>query len=320
MYIDARKFDYKAFGYNDADTRVQRDKAFAKRGYEQWFTKNVDGMVNRQWEIDDIGVVERTGDFVRLLREAEFTYSIGAYTSTMALIGVCAEDLCRFLIESDGQQDKSKDQATRIDTLHTLGIVDAPVKQLLHTIRKLRNDCLHFNQAFKAKAETTLQSEALTALNALKRTYGALVGATDYKTIDGKKFGKLLEAMAIQTKAEAHPTGVAGHAAMQARLRNLFANAFGMDLSLDDPTKTVMRMSIFHVEEVDPNWTPPEMTLVDQVLGVPVIVDLDDADLANLRKQDVTAGDLIAVSLKSVPDGLGMTSAWRLASTPQKMR
>jgi len=319
MYIDVRKFNYKAFGYPDAEERVERDKAFAKKAYTDWFERNIDRIIERQWEIDDIGVVERTGDFVKLLREAEFTYSIGAYTSTLALTGVCAEDLCKFLMNVAGHKDKSRKQEDRIDKLHELGILDDAVKARLHTIRGLRNSCLHFDQAFKAKDASSVRGEALRALNALKHTYASLVGALDYKTVDSTKFGELLKTIVEQATVDGAPTGVTGHDDMQVRLRNLFAAAFGMDLSLDDPGQVMERMAIFVVDEVDFDSMPPELTLIDPNVGLPVIVDLDAKDVEDLKRLEVEAGDLLAVSIRSVPDGLGMTSAWRLASEVQKL-
>lgn len=78
MYIDSKKFDYSKLSYPDSDRLVERDKQFVKDAYLKWVQSPVDEIVDRQWEVDDIGVVEQSGDFVKLLKEAEFTYSLGA--------------------------------------------------------------------------------------------------------------------------------------------------------------------------------------------------------------------------------------------------
>lgn len=41
-------------------------------------------------------------------------------------------------------------------------------------IRKIRNDCLHFNEGFKAKDNQKLKSDALLCVNKLKSVYKAL--------------------------------------------------------------------------------------------------------------------------------------------------
>lgn len=78
MYIDSKKFDYSKLSYHDSDRLVERDKQFVKDAYLKWVQSSVDEIVDRQWEVDDIGVVKQSGDFVKLLKEAEFTYSLGA--------------------------------------------------------------------------------------------------------------------------------------------------------------------------------------------------------------------------------------------------
>ena len=117
MYIDSRKFDYSQFESSEARKLTKRDQSFTKDVYKKWIEDNLDEIVERQWEINDIGAVETVGDFVKLLKEAEFTYSIGAYISSIALIGVCAEDLCRFFSVSAGHNLDDKSQYLRTKKL-----------------------------------------------------------------------------------------------------------------------------------------------------------------------------------------------------------
>lgn len=132
MYIDAKKFDYSKFSHPDAEQLVERDKAFARETYCNWMNNNVGEIVERQWEIDDIGAVERVGDFVRLLKEAEFTYAIGAYTSAVALVGVCAEDLCRFFASSAGHDLDSERQFDRVARLLS---INALTQDIVHAMQ-----------------------------------------------------------------------------------------------------------------------------------------------------------------------------------------
>jgi len=160
MYIDSKKFDYGKFSYPDADALVRRDKSFVKEAYLKWLKESVDEVVERQWEIDDIGVVEQSGDFVKLLKEAEFTYSLGAFTSTISLVGVCAEDLCKFFATSAGHNLEALTQFKRVNQLVSLGAITQDIADKFHIIRGLRNDCLHYNQGFKQKNSVALKLDA----------------------------------------------------------------------------------------------------------------------------------------------------------------
>lgn len=312
MYVDARKMDYAALGFADADSLVARDKEFAKNAYTEWLDSNLDAIVERQWQIDDIGVVERSGAFVKLLREAEFTYALGAYTSTLALVGVSTEDLVRFLLDQASPGEQVGSNFSRINKLHDLGVIDNQIKEACHKIRGLRNGCLHYDEAFKAKDSEAIRADALSALNLLKSTYGALMGAKGFNEVDGAQFSDLLEHVADLASSVDHGPNVAGKAEMQAKLRNLFASAFGIDLSLGDKPEVLNRISIFDVLELDGKWEPPELTLRDRTVGAPVVVDLSATELQILNKLGVAPGNVVAASLRSEPDELGMTTVWRL--------
>lgn len=200
MYIDSKKFDYSKFSYPNSDRLVERDKQFVKDTYLKWVKSSVDEIVDRQWEIDDIGVVEQSGDFVKLLKEAEFTYSLGAYTSTISLVGVCAEDLCRFFASSVGHNLDSLTQFKRVNQLVSLSAITQDIADKFHIIRDLRNDCLHYSQGFKQKDTAALKADTLIALNSIKHIYGGLLGVVDYATVDSSKFldifGKIAEVAA----------------------------------------------------------------------------------------------------------------------------
>ena len=318
MYIDARKFDYSAFGHADAERLVERDKAFARDTYCKWMKEAVGGIVERQWEIDDIGAVEQTGEFVKLLKEAEFTYALGAYTSAIALIGVCAEDLCRFFARSAGRNLDSESQFERVNHLLRISAITHDIADRFHIIRGLRNDCLHYNAGFKRKETPDLEADALRALNTIKAIYAAIIGVVDYKTVEVSKFFDMTNAIA--NEAAGSGPGALGVDAALSRTRNLFAGVFGIDLSLGDSGGPSYSTSIFNVLELDADSDPPELALTDIVAGaMPVIVDLTAKELSAVQDEGVSAGDLVAASLMSLPDKLGMTGQWRLSSAVRKL-
>lgn len=318
MYVDAKKFDYSAFGHPDAASLVERDKSFARETYCKWINENADPIVDRQWEIDDIGAVEQTGEFIKLLREAEFTYALGAYTSAIALVGVCAEDLCQFFADSAGHARDNESQHARIERLRSLGAITRDIAESFHQIRRLRNSCLHYNDGFKQKQSSELRADALQALNSIKAVYAGIVGLVDYGTVDMTKYHEMVTAIANEA-ASSDPGGLGVDDAVS-RMRNLFAQVFGVDLSLGDSSCPTYRTSIFNVLEVVTTSDPAELTLVDLASGaMVVVVDLTAEEAAAIDETSIDEGNLVAASLMSVPNGLGMTGAWRLWAPVRKL-
>lgn len=319
MYIDAKKFDYSQFDYPDEERQrlVERDKEFTRDSYRKWINDNVDEIVERQWEINDIGAVERTGDFIKLLKEAEFTYAIGAYTSTIALVGICAEDLCRFFANSSGHNLDRQTQEIRVNTLREMGAISQGIADEFHLIRRLRNDCLHFNTGFKQKETSELRVDALNALNSIKAIYAELVGVVDYRSVDTTKFMELLET--ITNEATSSQIGNLGVDNSLSRTRNIFASAFGFDISLNNGGTPFYKTSIYEVLDIDIDDIQPEMTLSDLAMGMPVIVDLNEHDIESIQDEGIIERDIIAATLVSVPNKLETTGEWHLWSSVKKL-
>lgn len=317
MYIDCRKFDYGELSHPDSDRLVQRDKEFAKEAYSKWIKTALDEIIERQWEVEDVGVVEQSGAFVKLLKEAEFTYSIGTFTSTISLIGVCAEDLCRFFCDFSGHPELiAGDQFSRINRLTSIGAISQSIADKFHEIRQLRNDCLHYNEGFKQKNESELQADALNALNLIKKIYGSILGVIDYSTVDVSKFTEIISRVA----EEAHSLGPGnlGFDEVVMKTRNIFAKAFGIDISMNGDGKPEIRTSIFTVREID-DEQPMELTLEDLVSKMFVVVDLNQEDLENINNQNLQIESRVALSLMSVPNSLGITASWKIIGEINKI-
>jgi len=268
--------------------------------------QSVSAIVDRQWEIDDIGAVEQTGDFIKLLKEAEFTYALGAHTSVVSLVGVCAEDLCRFFADSAGHNMDSLSQDSRIKELVRLGLVSQAIGSQLHIVRRLRNDCLHYNAAFKQKDAAALKADALASLNAIKAVYAQIMGVIDYRNTDATKTFAIINAIT----EEASASGQTAESAL-ARTRNVFAAAFGFDLSMNS-ARPVYSTSMFTVLDVDPDNDPPEISLREMGSGMIAIVDLMVPELEAIQTLGIGEGDMVSASLMSIPNELETTGLWRL--------
>jgi hypothetical protein len=315
MYIDSKKFKYTMKGKGEPD-ETARDKAFAIESYKSWINDQAEEIVERLWSIDDIGIVEQVGEFTKLLKEAEFTYSLGAYTSTIAMVGVCAEDLCRFFANSIGANLDRISQNDRIEELSRLGVLSQNIQSDFHQIRHLRNDCLHFNQSFKAKDAATIQSEALLSLNAIKSIYKNLLGNLGGDDFTVESLLKIIDALAQELSDGSPTSSIRNMDDLKARYRNVMYEAFGFDLSIGGSNRDIERYSLFEVLDIDED----EITLKDISSKLPVIVDLSADETAKIHAVGILPNSIVAAVLKSKTDMLGISASWNFSGLPSLIR
>lgn len=209
-------------------------------------------------------------------------------------------------------------QHDRINRLSSLGLIDNATKTCFHDIRRLRNDCLHFNHGFKSKSESDLKGDAIDSINKLKRIYSAIIGATVCDQVDATKLIAIMETV-VREGARGDHDGAVNLDDAIIRTRNIFAQVTGVDLSMNLGHEQVLRFSRYTVKDVDLEWDPPELTLEDCMSGMPVIVDLSESDVAALKATPLSKGDVVVAALASVTNGLGMSAQWILATAPMKV-
>ena len=315
MYIDARKFKYPEPLSTYDQLAQQRDKREAKRSYKTWIEDNADQIVDRLWEIDDIGVVEQVGEFVKLLKEAEFTFSLGVYRSAIALIGITAEDLCRFFADLSGNSLDHLTQYNRINHLEQHGLISTSDAAIFHRIRGIRNDCLHFNASFKAKSDDDLKSEALSVVNDLKQIYANLIGVTAFDQVDASKLSEITSRLAAEA-AQGAPGDTKNLDEAVMRTRNIFAEVTGIDVSMNLGGEGVFKWSVYKIIDIDFDGSPAEITLSDQFNGLLVAVDLTEDEVHAIKTMGLASGQNVIAAIRSITNRLGMTAEWRFVALP----
>ena len=103
------------------------------------------------------------------------------------------------------------------------------------------------------------------------------------------------------------------------KIRNVFASAFGVDLSMNSVGRPVVKTSIYQVEDIDIEGEPIELSLRDMTCGLVVIVDLTESDLEKVEQASIKEGSIMATSLMSIPNDLEITASWRLLSDVKKL-
>lgn len=310
MYIDFYKFNYDILSETEREEYEQRDKEAYLVVLEEWFHKNKLEFVERRWDIKEIHYLKKIGDFITLIREAERLYELGFYTSCIALVGVSSEDFSKYLsLENNKNHHISKisnrgrtldvSQSERLTLQLNEGLIDQPSFDLFDDIRKIRNDCLHYNNQFKQKNQSQLKSDAIAALNNLKNLLKNIIG----DSLDSDDYFQIIDELVNTIERD-------GFEKVAWKQKNMFSHFFNENITQDPNIKKINKSSIFKVLNVDDE----EIDLLDQSAGLPVIVDLDDSSKKLLKNANIKKGDTIIASVRSHVAYDGQTRAFILES------
>lgn len=302
MYINFHKYNYELEKESVRAAFEERDKLAYKEILHKWLESNLDEFVARKWEIEEIYYLEKISDFIKLLREAENLYELGFYTGCIALIGVSSEDFARYYsIEKGKPNYEHLSQFERLKKLKNDGLIADSVYSNLDNIRKVRNDCLHYNQSFKQKPELDLKADALTVLNSLKSALKELVGTKP--TADVNEF------LAI-TKELAMSKDVRNFDELLLKQRNAFSHLFNFSQAQHPDIKHQVEWGAFEVLAVDDD----EIDLKSIFSGFIVCVDLDENSRENISELQILKGDVIFAQVESAIDNLGQSGIWHLVN------
>lgn len=297
MYINFHKYNYQTVAPNERKAYEERDKEAYKNILTDWLQQNLNSCVERKWEIEEIHFLKDISDFIKLIREAESLYELGFFTGCIALTGVSAEDFSRFLSIKNGLTVPDKEtQFTRLGLQLKAGIIDQATSDLLHEIREIRNDCLHYNQDFKQKNTADLQADAIKALNNLKKVLKSKIGTV----LKPEYFTEVLEELfALENTRNFEE--------LVWKQKNMFSHLFHFGTALHPSVETVEKTNVYLVLDIDDE----EVSLQDN-MGLIAIVDLDETGMQLAKKYNIKKGDYVFAAINSTVEYDGQTRLWFL--------
>lgn len=252
MYFDFNKFNYKLVRTNEQAAYIQRGKLAYAEIFKKWVDNNIDEIIDRKWEIEEILFFEDNSDFIKLLKEAEALYEFGFYTSCIALIGISVEDYTKYLVNKVGKREwESKTQQDRLKLMYESKLISTESYALMNDIRKIRNDCLHYNENFKKKDNMILKKEALSVMNSFKDMLKISLGFKESMTMD--KFNDIVKT-AINEITDSENKHIKNFDDMIFKERNAHSQLFNLDITIKPGTELISRESIYIVAEVDFNF------------------------------------------------------------------
>ncbi len=299
MYINFHKFNYDTVPTGERKNYEDRDKEAYKKVLSDCFNQNLDSFVERKWEIKEIHYLKQISDFIKPVREAESLYELGFYTSCIALVGVAAEDFSKYLsLINSIPIPNNESQFTRVGNQLSAGIIDQTTHDLFQEIRRIRNDCLHYNQNFKQKSTNDLKADAIKSLNNLKEILKSNKGTI----LRPEDFTELLEELFANENTRNFEEIIW-------KQKNMFSHLFHFSTTQDPSVKTFEKANIYLVSDIDED----EITLRENVgIKLVVYVDLDDTGRKLIEKHGIKNGDYIFAVVSSEVAYDGQTREWFL--------
>ena len=318
MYINFHKFNYATVNPSEQVRYEARDKEAYKEVINDWFNSNIDGFVERKFEIEEIYYLKEISDFIKLVRESESLYELGFFTGCTALVGVSAEDFSKYLSLKKNRSNhitktyttgKRKGQTVDVSQYERLklqlseGIINQCTYDLLDEIREIRNDCLHYNQVFKQKSESDLRSDALKALNALKSVLRNNVGTT----LDPKDVEELMEELFESDNHRSFEEIIW-------KQKNMFSHLLQFPTTQDPNVKQIVKAEFFKVTDLDDDEIElTELDINPQVgTNLFVWVDIDNKGKELISVNFIQKDDLVFAEIYSNVAEDGQTRLWYL--------
>lgn len=298
MYIDFIKNKYPDIPDIDRQAYIDRDKKALISIVQEKIAQNAEEIVERWYKLSDIGFLPQEEKFLDLLKEAEQLYSFGFYTGTIAVVGIACEEYCRYLVAKHKLADV-KTQEKRIDKLYQDGVITSDIKDALHTVRKLRNDCMHYNISFKQLDENKLEQHAFDMIVQYKACLHPLAIKVDDRSEED------LIADFIKAKKSNLREYLYKH-------RNILHQTKDINLQISPNVENMIFVSVYYIGEIDISEHFHEMTLIDLNNPYPVVVDLTLPQCEMIKNLKLKEGNLITATLTSAVSSIGQTEEWLL--------
>ncbi|MGG3889609.1 hypothetical protein [Metabacillus fastidiosus] len=299
MYLDFIKLDYNNKSKEERIQLINRDKNHLGKIIQSRITDDIENIVDRWYELEDIGVVEEEGMFLKLLKEAEELYSFGYFIGAISLIGVASEELCKIIIQKNGLGTNEITQFNRINLISTVGKISKETEGYLHKIRKIRNHYIHSNSEGIYIRTNEIRKKSFTIITLFKSVLKDTLQVTDINYSD--VLDKLI------SNQEFNFTD------FKYRYRNLLHQEKSIDLQLEVTNKPRVITSIFSIYDIDIQEEEfKELTLIDIENGLPVTVDLTIPKVKEIKKLKLEKNNGIIATLISTISSIGQTEEWML--------
>lgn len=299
MYLDLIKDEYSEKSIEERGRFIERDKKHLADIIQTRITDDIENIVNRWYELDDIGVIREDGTFLKLLKESEELYSFGYYIGSISLIGVASEELCKFLINKYSIGDFEVTQNERIKLIFINGKISKEIKNNLHQIRKTRNKYIHFNETNLHENTEKMKADAYKVLTLFKSILQEVLSVSEIIYED------IVEKLVSKQKIS--------FTEFKYKHRNLNKKMNGLDLQLDPDIPLKAVTELYKIVDIDIDSEGfKEITLFGLELCLPVIIDLTLPQAKKIKELKLEENNVIVATIVSSISTIGQTEEWQL--------
>lgn len=299
MYIDFIKNNYLDIEEDRRSEYIERDKKELGRFIKERISNDIDKIVTRWYEIEDIGCCLIEEKFLELLKEGESLFCFGYYTGTIAIIGIASEEVTKYIYAKNNTIKDTLTQDKRLKNLKKKKIINDTTFRSLNKIRIIRNDCIHYNDNFKKLDEIELYSNAKAILVEYKKVLKEILDFDELNTMEV-------------------PQRILGENQMsfeefKYKYRNLIKKKENIDLQIDPSISRLVLTSLYKILEIDVESDIfKEITLRDLERELVVVVDLTLPQVDKIKKMNLKEGNIILASVISTVSEIGITEEWQL--------
>ncbi|EFY08987.1 hypothetical protein [Erysipelothrix rhusiopathiae] len=165
-YVDFRKSSNHK---KENEAEIEEDKKLLMNNLMTNTSIQKEEIINRLYEVADIGSLNIEKHLALILDEAELLYAYGFYLGCISIVGLVSEEFCKKLIKINNiSRENVNNEKTRITRLKTSKVITVDVAGKLDFIRIARNNCIHYSDKFKQMNEVDIKQTALKNLNSFK--------------------------------------------------------------------------------------------------------------------------------------------------------
>lgn len=286
--------DYRKHSENEikSESEISRDKEALQKMIMTRTTQIKLEVVDRLYQIVDIGAIDMEDNLASIVKEAEWLYAYGFNLGCISVVGLVAEEFSKILSKKNEiSKSRTSNQQVRIEQLESKGVIDKKTSEKLDYIRLIRNKCMHYKSDFENLENSVVQSYALNCLNNFKQ-----IIAEYYNQVDYFEHGVL---------------SATNRDEMEMIIRNATARNEGIDLSISDQ-KYLLNKRVYQILEIDIEGDFKEMTLLDLEVSIPVIVDLTYSQADYISNIKLKENQFIIASCISIISTFGLSAEWQL--------
>lgn len=285
---------------------IERDKKAFEFAILEWIKEDLPNISRRKLSLQQGSRVKTSGYFVKLLKEAELNFTLGAFYSALSLTYILTEDICKFLAKK--YNISSSDHCKRIEQLEKQKYLTPDEASVFQQVRKKRNDIWHSNEGgFKKIEQTQIEGYTLKEMNDIKNTLSSIFERIDEAPVN--EFGR--ENSLVEDLMSSDYGSTLNQDELIMKHRNETNDILNFNVAPFNADVEVQRGSMFFVTEVCLELDIPELTLQDIFSEGQYIIDLPKDRKLTFKN---FKGKILSANIISKCSIRGQTESWTFSS------